>query len=44
MNRVIKNYTNITRHHIDLIEAAFPEGFSEEDVKVLSMPLQRDKS
>ena len=38
MNRVIKKYTNITQHHIDLIAAAFPEGFSEEDVKVLSMP------
>lgn len=38
MNRVIKNYTNISKAHIDLITDAYPEGFSDEDLKVLSMP------
>ena len=38
MKRVIKNYTNIEPRHIALIAAAFPEGFSDEDLQVLSMP------
>lgn len=38
MNRVIKNYTNISKSHIDLITGAYPEGFGDEDLKVLSMP------
>ena len=38
MNRVIKNYTNITPMHIELIAKAFPEGFGDDDLQVLSMP------
>lgn len=38
MKRVIKNYTNIEPTHIALIAAAFPEGFSDEDLQLLSMP------
>jgi hypothetical protein len=38
MNRVIKNYTNITQMHIELIAKAFPEGFGDDDLQVLSMP------
>ena len=36
MNRVIKNYTNITPMHIELIAKAFPEGFGDDDLQVLS--------
>jgi hypothetical protein len=38
MKRVIKNYTNITPMHIELIAKAFPEGFGDDDLQVLSMP------
>jgi DNA-directed RNA polymerase subunit delta len=38
MNRVIKNYANISKVHIDLITKAYPEGFSDEDLKAFSMP------
>ena len=38
MKRVIKNYANIEPRHIELIEAAFPEGISPEDIKSLRMP------
>ena len=38
MNRVIKNYPNITPMHIELIAKAFPEGFGDDDLQVLSMP------
>ena len=38
MKRVIKNYTNIEAKHIALIAKAYPEGFGDEDLQVLSMP------
>jgi hypothetical protein len=38
MRRVIKNYTNIERRHIELIAAAFPEGFGDDDLQLLTMP------
>lgn len=38
MKRVIKNYTNIEPRHIALIAAAFPEGFGDDDLQLLSMP------
>lgn len=38
MRRVIKNYTNIEQRHIDLIAAAFPEGFGDDDLQLLTMP------
>ena len=38
MKRVIKNYTNIESKHIALIAKAYPEGFGDEDLQVLSMP------
>ena len=38
MNRVIKNYANISKVHIDLITKSYPEGFSDEDLKAFSMP------
>ena len=38
MRRVIKNYTNIEQRHIDLIALAFPEGFGDDDLQLLTMP------
>jgi len=38
MNRIIKNYTNITEKHISLITDRYPEGFGDEDLSTLSMP------
>lgn len=38
MKRVIKNYTNVEPRHIALIAAAYPEGFGDDDLQVLSMP------
>jgi hypothetical protein len=38
MKRVIKNYNSIEPKHIAFISKALPEGFSDEDLKVLSMP------
>ena len=38
MKRIIKNYTNITATHIDLITAEYPDGFGDEDVSTLSLP------
>ena len=38
MKRVIKNYTNIEPRHIALIADAFPEGFGDDDLQLLSMP------
>lgn len=38
MNRIIKNYTNITEKHIALITDSYPEGFGDEDLTTLSMP------
>ncbi|MFZ9055482.1 MAG: hypothetical protein ACO2ZL_06715 [Flavobacteriales bacterium] len=38
MNRIIKNYTNITEKHIALITDSYPEGFGDDDLTTLSMP------
>lgn len=38
MNRIIKNYTNITAKHIALITDRYPEGFGDEELTTLSMP------
>ena len=38
LKRVIKNYQNIEKRHIDLIAAAFPEGFSDDDLQLLTLP------
>jgi hypothetical protein len=38
MKRVIKNYQNIEQRHIDLIAAAFPEGFGDDDLQLLTLP------
>jgi hypothetical protein len=38
MNRIIKNYTNITEKHIALITDCYPEGFGDDDLTTLSMP------
>jgi hypothetical protein len=38
MKRVIKNYLNIEKRHIELIAAAYPEGFGDDDLQSLTMP------
>jgi len=38
LKRVIKNYLNIEQRHIDLIAAAFPEGFGDDDLQLLTLP------
>jgi hypothetical protein len=38
LKRVIKNYQNIEQRHIDLIAAAFPEGFGDDDLQLLTLP------
>lgn len=38
IKRVIKNYLNIEQRHIQLIAAAFPEGFGDDDLQLLTLP------
>lgn len=38
IKRVIKNYLNIEQRHIKLIAAAFPEGFGDDDLQLLTLP------
>ncbi len=35
MKRIIKNYSSVSKFHLDLIVEAYPEGFGEGDLKTV---------
>ena len=37
MKRIIKSYNNIEDKHLPLIAAAYPDGFSDDDLQSLSL-------